>query len=113
MSLCGQAGRGQGSLRDPRGVSREDSSPFCTALVKVFLSPRTAHSSLHPSPSGFRVSVLTVFSGSTGLVQALILSSLVALAATSLTPFSPVSTGDLIMTLPYFKTFDGSPLPSE
>ena len=54
--------------------------------------------SLQPSPSGFLVSVLRVLSGSDGLVQALILIFLVALAATHLVSFRPVSIGGLIMT---------------
>ena len=59
---------------------------------------RASHSSLQPSPSGFLVSVLRVLSGSDGLVQALIFIFLVALAATHLVSFRPVSIGGLIMT---------------
>ena len=87
-----------GSLRALRGVGREDSS-LCTVLANMLLRARAAYSSLHPSPSGFRVSVLRVLSGSTGLVQALILIFLVALAATHLVSFRPLSMGELIMIL--------------
>lgn len=96
-SLCGQAGPGLGSLRDPRGISRE--KPFLSVQLSQIVSRPTcvAHFSLHPSPSDFRVSALTSLSGSTRLVQA-------HPTATSPTPVSLTSTGGLIMPRPYFET---------
>lgn len=103
-----------GSQRDPRRISRGNSSSFYMVLPNGFLGPCAANGSLQPSPHGFpslyfHVSVPIFLSGPTRLVLVFLLSFLVTPTATSLTSFSLVSSGDLC----HLKIFDGSSFPSE